>query len=726
MSSAEDFNRHELFENRELSWLKFNMRVLEEAQDENVPLFERLRFVSIFSSNFDEFFMIRVGSLHDQTLLKEPAVDSRTGMTAQEQLDAIFARAKQMIPQKDNTYFNVISQLSMQGIEQVSLSNLSGEDYAFLENYFINEVEPLVSAQVIDKHHPFPFLRNKDIYVGVHLASKKKFIQLGIIPVSNCFERVVYLPDNSGEGHIRFVLIEDLVWLFADRIFKNYKVLDKTIFRITRNADINADEAYYDEEVDFRAVMSELVKKRKKLTAVRLELFNEVNVDLMEYICSKLELPQERVFITKSPLDFSFVGQLEDKINHEQHKNLFFEPLTPQQSPMIQRDVPIMKQLLKSDLFLSYPYESIDPFIRLLNEAAQDSGVVSIKITLYRVASNSKVIEALVKAAENGKDVLVVVELRARFDEENNIGWSKRLEDAGCTVIYGLDEYKVHSKLLLITRKSGNKIEYYTQIGTGNYNEKTSKLYTDYCFMTSKREIGSDASVVFNSLATGNLVEYANQLLVAPLCLKSKVIELIDREIACAKSGADAKIMIKINSLSDKTIINKLIEASEAGVKIDMIIRGICCLRSGIKGHTDNITIHSIVGRFLEHSRVYVFGVGERQKLYIASADFMTRNTERRVEVGVPITDASIKKRILDMMDVMMRDNVKRRVQMKNGEYERVHNENAPLDSQLYFYNSAYLASKKTEPKPKEKLLSHQRKVLSKYINKYIFKDKIK
>ncbi len=702
MSVNDSFNRFELYENRELSWLRFNMRVLEEAQDENVPLYERLRFVSIFCSNFDEFFMIRVGSLHDQTLLKEPAVDSRTGMTAQEQLDAIFARAKQMVPQKDNTYFNIMSQLSIQGVEQVSLSNLSGEDYAFLENYFHNEIEPLVSPQVIDKHHPFPFLRNKDIYVGVHLGSNKKFVQLGIIPVSNCFERVVYLPDNSGEDHIRFVLVEDLIWLFADRVFKNYKVLDKTIFRITRNADINVDEAYYDEEVDFRAVMSELVKKRKKLTAVRLELFNSVNVDLMEYICSKLELSDDKVFITRSPLDLSFVGELEDKINHKKYENLFYNPLTPQPSAMVQKDVPIMKQLLKNDLFLSYPFESIEPFIRLLNEAAEDKDVVSIKITLYRVASNSQVIGALVKAAENGKDVLVVVELRARFDEENNIGWSKRLEDAGCTVIYGLDDYKVHSKLLLITKKSGNRIEYYTQIGTGNYNEKTSKLYTDFCFMTSRQEIGSDASVVFNCLSTGNLVDYSNQLLVAPLCLKNKIVELIDREIACAKSGADARIIVKINSLSDKIIINKLIEASEAGVKIDMIIRGICCLRSGVKNHTDNITIHSIVGRFLEHSRIYVFGVGERQKIYIASADFMTRNTERRVEVGVPIADVSIRNRILHMLDIMMRDNVKRRVQMENGDYEHVRDGDEKLDSQIYFYEEAYKNAKLAQENPQK------------------------
>lgn len=695
---AEEFNRLQLYENRELSWLRFNMRVLEEAQDEGVPLFERLRFVSIFTSNLDEFFMIRVGSLHDQTLLKRPLPDSRTGMSPAQQIAAIFDRAKQMIPRKDHTYFNIMSQLATRNIEQVSLSNLSKEELGFLEKYFAAEVMPLLSAQVIDKHHPFPFLRNKELYVGVHLATKGNFVKLGIIPVSGGFDRMLFLPAPSGS--LRFVLVEDLIWLFADRVFKNYKVLDKTIFRVTRNADINVEEALYDEDVDFRYVMSELLKKRKKLTAVRLELYNSVNVELMKTLCARLELSQEHVFITKCPLDFSFVGELEDHISRETSADLFYEPLSPQNSPAVVRDIPMMRQIAKNDILLSYPYESIEPFIRLLNEAAQDNSVVSIKITLYRVASNSKVIDALIRAAENGKDVLVVVELRARFDEENNIGWSKQLEEAGCTVIYGLDEYKVHSKLLLITRKVGNHVEYFTQIGTGNYNEKTSRLYTDYSLMTADRDIGADASIVFNCLSIGSLVEYSKKLLVSPLCLKSKVIQMIDGEIACAKSSAGGRIVIKLNSLSDKVLIDKLIEASEAGVKIDLIIRGICCLHSGIPGHTDTITVHSVVGRFLEHARIYVFGEGERQRVYISSADFMTRNTERRVEVAAPIQSPALRQRLLEMLDVMMRDTVKRRVQQPDGDYIHVTSEEEPLDSQLYFSRQAYERARLAQEAP--------------------------
>lgn len=684
-----------LYENRELSWLKFNQRVLEEAEDSSVPLFERLKFVAIFASNLDEFYMIRVGSLYDQSQLKHPERENKTNMTPSEQLAAIYEETRRILPRKDMAYFNILSQLSKNQVTQLSLQNLSAEEYDFLELYFEKEIRPLISPQIIDKHHPFPFLKNKEIYIGVHLATKGTFVKLGIVPASGYFDRIIYLPGDT----IKFILVEDLIWLFADKIFNNYRIIDKTIFRITRNADINPDEALYDEEIDFRDAMKDMIKRRRKLAAVRLELFSSINVNLMHYLCSMLELREEQTFITGAPLDLSFAFALEEKLRRMKRDALFYEERVPQPSPFIGPAEPMMRQILRGDLFLSYPYESIAPFIRLLEEAASAPEVASVKITLYRVAKNSQVVNALIKAAENGKDVLVVVELRARFDEENNIGWSKRLEDAGCTVIYGLDGYKVHSKLLLITIKNRNHISYITQIGTGNYNEKTSRLYTDFSLMTANKQIGLDASVVFNGLSLGSTVESASVLMVAPKCLRANIVEYIDKEIAFAEQGQEARLFIKMNSLSDKTLIDKLIEASHAGVKITLIVRGICCLRSGVPGYTDNITVKSIVGRYLEHARVYVFGVGERRTVYISSADFMTRNTERRVEVAAPIYDAQIQKRILDILYLQDSDTVKARLQMPDGTYERpVLAPNAPrINSQDVQLESAYEQAQKPQ-----------------------------
>lgn len=675
----------ECYDNRELSWLKFNERVLEEASDKSVPLCERLMFAAIFQSNLDEFFMIRVGSLYDRTLVGSDERENKTDMTCSEQLEAIFKRTAELAPMRDAAYKGVMTELEKHGVEQVDFSALDDKEESYLKVYFTTEILPLISPQVIDKRHPFPFLKNKEIYAVAHLESKSS-VKLAIVPASGSFSRIIFLP---GSKH-RFMLVEELILHYMPLIFEHYKILDKSLMRITRNADINMEEALYDHDVDLRDVMSELLKKRKKLSPVRMELSRKLGSEAVDYLCEKLELSKEQVFRLKSPLDLSFVyplrGKLEDSL-----PLLFFGRADPQNSCELIKDAPMIPQILRRDILLSYPFESIKPFLRLLMEAANDPSVVSVKITLYRVASNSKVIDALIAAAENGKDVLVLVELRARFDEENNIGWSQRLERAGCNVIYGPESLKVHSKLLLITRKTNSgKIEYITQVGTGNYNEKTSALYTDLSLMTANQDIGAEASMVFNALSTSSLVEHTSRLLVAPLCLQNKIIDMIDNEITAAKRGEEAFIGLKLNSLTDKTLMDKLVEASQSGVKVRMVIRGICCLVAGIEGLTDNIEITSIVGRYLEHSRIYIFGTPERRKIYISSADFMTRNTLRRVEVAVPIYDNHVRNRIMHIFDVLIRDNVKARKMAPDGTYSHVKTDGEPVDAQATFIREAY------------------------------------
>lgn len=677
----------ECYDNRELSWLKFNERVLEEASDKSVPLCERLMFAAIFQSNLDEFFMIRVGSLYDRTLVDAEDRDNKTDMTCAQQLEAIFKRTAELVPMRDEAYRGIMSELEKHSVEQVDFRVLSKEEESYLRVYFTTEILPLISPQVIDKRHPFPFLKNKEIYAVAHLESKSS-VKLAIVPASGSFSRIIFLPGTGAKQ--RFMLVEELILHYMPLIFEHYKILDKSLMRITRNADINMEEALYDHDVDLRDMMSELLKKRKKLSPVRMELSRKLGGEAVAYLCEKLELKPEQVFRMKSPLDLSFVYALRSRLA-DSLPLLFFGRADPQSSCEVIKDAPMIPQILRRDILLSYPFESIRPFLRLLMEAANDPDVVSIKITLYRVASNSKVIDALIAAAENGKDVLVLVELRARFDEENNIGWSQRLEHAGCSVIYGPESIKVHSKLLLITRKtSGGKIEYITQIGTGNYNEKTSALYTDLSLMTADQEIGAEAASVFNALSTNSLVEHTSRLLVAPLCLQNHIIEMIDDEIAVAKSGGEAFIGLKLNSLTDKTLMDKLVEASQSGVKIRMVIRGICCLVAGIEGYTDNIVITSIVGRYLEHSRIYIFGSPERRKIYISSADFMTRNTLRRVEVAVPIYDNHVRNRIMHIFDVLIRDNVKARIMLPDGTYTHVETEGEPVDSQSAFIKEAY------------------------------------
>lgn len=673
-----------IYMNRELSWLKFNERVLEEAENQEVPLCERLTFASIYQSNLDEFFMVRVGSLYDQTLLDKKICENKTGMTSQEQIDAILKQTKLINKRKEAVYEELMARVAEQGIRILRFNELDEDGARYLEGYFKSEIAPLISPTVIGRRQPFPFLKNKEIYAAAVLGAKGKKDRLGIIPcTSNIFGRLIAVPGMPGT----YMLAEELILHFAPVVFKGYKIKSKSLLRITRNADIDAD-ALYDEDLDYREFMAGLIKQRKKLAPIRLELSRDMDKKGIAVLCEYLEMDENHVFMSSTPLDLSFVFQIQDLLR--KNPELYFPKRTPQKSDQFQDGKSIIAQIKEEDKLLSYPYESIRPFLHLLTEAAEDPDVISIKMTLYRVAKQSKVVEALIEATENGKEVVVLVELRARFDEENNIEWSRRLEDAGCQVIYGLDGYKVHSKLCLITRKNAGQVEYITQIGTGNYNEKTSRLYTDLSLMTSNVEIGLEASNVFQTLSKGEVVEHTRHLLVAPKCLQNKVLGMLDEEIAHARNGEEAYAGFKLNSLTDKKIIDKLIEASEAGVKIDMIIRGICCLIPGVEGKTENIRIISIVGRFLEHSRIYIFGSKERRKYYIASADFMTRNTVRRVEVAAPVYNDKLKTKLQEMFDVMLSDNQKARKLEADGNYHRVSNDLTPVNAQEYFYAEAY------------------------------------
>ena len=673
-----------IYMNRELSWLKFNERVLEEAENPENPLCERLTFASIYQSNLDEFYMVRVGSLVDQMLLAKDIRENKTNMTPKEQLDAILARTKKLNRKRDVVYEEIMESLEEYGVHMLNFHKIEKEDRNYLERYFEAEVAPVISPSIVGKRQPFPFLRNKEIYAVVVLETKKGKEKLGIIPCSSAgIQRLIPVPGKTGT----YMLSEELILHFVSKIFKGYHIKAKSLLRITRIADIDAD-ALYDEDLDYREFMVELIKARKKLAPIRLELSREMDGDVVETLCEYLEVDKNFVFRGDIPLDLSFVFQIQDGLR--KRTELFYEKRIPQKSPMFNSHEPILDQIAKKDRFLSYPYESIKPFLTMLHEAANDEDVVSIKMTLYRVAKQSKVVEALIEAAENGKEVFVLVELKARFDEENNIGWSRLLEDAGCHVIYGLDGYKVHSKLCQIVKKKDGNVEYYTQIGTGNYNEKTARLYTDLSLMTADPKIGTEAARVFQALAMGETVEDMEHLLVAPKCLQNKVLAMIDEEIEHAKVGEQAYIGLKMNSLTDKRIMNKLVEASCAGVHIDMVVRGICCLIPGVKGQTENIHIISIVGRFLEHSRIYIFGTQERAKIYISSADFMTRNTLRRVEVAAPIEDPDIRMQIQEMFVTMLSDNRKARTMNNKGNYKIEPSDNAPLNSQEVFLEQAY------------------------------------
>ena len=679
------------YDNRELSWLKFNLRCLEEAMDgKNVPLGERLSFLSIFQSNLDEFYMVRCGALYDQRHSSQP--ENKTQMTAREQLDAILVKTAELLRLRDETWRALRRDLREQGVELPHIRELTGREKRDMEAYFAKEVQPLLSPQIISPRRPFPFLQNKEIYLFVSLISKntKRF---GLVQCSvSQLPRLIRLGKDSG----RYLLLEELIAHFAPRLFDRYRIGCSALVRVVRNADLSI-ETMLDEsdeaDNDYRHKMKDMLKQRRKLCPIKLEYTGEMDEETLDALCGYLPLSRKQVFRSDSPLEMSVTGQLQDLLRG--NRSLFYARRVPQNSPMIDSERPMIAQIEKRDVLLFYPYESMRPMLRLLAEAAKDRRVASIRMTLYRVAKNSQIVEALCHAAENGKEVTVLVELRARFDEENNIGWSNVLEDSGCRVFYGLDGYKTHSKLCLITYRDAGETKYITQIGTGNNNESTARLYTDLSLMTASRSIGQEAAQVFNALSMGQFVTGCKQLLVAPLELQSGVCELIRAEAAKARAGRRAEIALKLNSLTDKVVIDELIRAGQAGVKIRMLIRGICCLVPGITGYTENITVHSIVGRYLEHARIYMFGAsGEGRKIYISSADFMTRNTTRRVEVAVQILDSAVQARLVDIFETSFADNVKTRVMLPDGTYSRVSPAagEEPLNSREDFFNRAYAA----------------------------------
>lgn len=686
----------DLYINRELSWLKFNERVLEEAEAMDTPLFERLRFVSIFNSNLDEFYMIRVGSLYDRSLIKVKRKDDKTGMNAEEQLDAVFARTRELLPRRDLAYSFIIKELSRLGLQYVNINKMSSKQLSIAKYNFELHYQPLLAPQIIDNKHPFPHLVNKEIYVGVLLKTKTKATRhFGLIPVSKMFERLVVFKENNKTC---FLLSEELIQYFASTVFDIYDVIDSTIFRLTRNADIEVNEGLYDEDLDYREMMKKLIKKRNRLAPVRLEISSSISKEFRDYLFSKLSITDRQLFICHSPMDLSFIGRLENHIDKRHFDTIMYPPRTPQACASLNSGDPVIKQVLKKDALINVPFETIQPIVRLLREAAYDKRVVSIKITLYRLARESQIIDALTAAAENGKQVTALVELKARFDESNNIGWATTLEDVGCNVLYGVDDYKVHSKLILITFKDGNSIRHITYVGTGNFNEITAKVYTDLGILTANKTLAQDAEKVFKNLTLSNIHATYDHLLVAPQSYKNKLLRCIDIEISAHRSSGDGHIICKFNSLTDKDFIDKFYQASRAGVKIDLIIRGICCLRSGVPGISENINVISIVGRFLEHSRIFWFrhGTDHQPALFIGSGDLMTRNTERRVEIAIPVYDPAIRKRLENILEISLRDNVKARRLLPDGSYVNVEQTEGgeKINSQTYLYDEAYEAAK--------------------------------
>ena len=654
-------------QNRELSWLQFNARVLAEAQDENVPLLERLKFLSIFTSNLDEFYMIRVGSLGDIAAVDKTGVDNKSGLTAREQLERIYAATTPLYEQRDQAFAEVEQRLAGEGLCHVAMADLTQAEQKQVKHYFRTTVQPILSPQIVDSHHPFPHLGSKVLHVGV-LLGRKKGETLGLIPVPASLPPVVYLQEQPG----RYVLLEEILLAYADAVFSMYDVLERTLFCITRNADINLDDEPFNPvqdkpEVDVRAKMEKLLRRRSRLSVVRLELARPISSHFLEYFRSRFGVADKQIFLSrKAPLDLSYVFGLGDFFPEAHRAALSDHPFTPQQPAMLRPGQSLLRAAQKQDILLSYPYESMEPFLQMIREAANARDVVSIRITIYRLARQAKLVEYLCAAAENGKDVTVLIELRARFDEQNNIDWSERLEEAGCKVIYGFEEYKVHSKICLITRNDRGIMRHITQVGTGNYNEKTAKQYTDVSLVTASETIGADAAEFFKNMALGNLDGNYQRLLVAPNSFKNRILAMMDEQIALGNQGY---ILLKFNSLTDIDIIRKLSEASCAGVKVEMIVRGICCLRPGVPGKTENITVISIVGRYLEHSRIFCFGRGENEKMYIGSADFMTRNTVRRVEIACPIDSPEVRRRLHGILDAMLRDSVKARVLQADGSY---------------------------------------------------------
>ena len=668
-------------QNRELSWLRFNQRVLEEARDLSVPLLERMKFVAIFTSNLDEFFMIRVGSLYDMVMLEDVSVDARSGMNAAEQLEAIYDAVQPLYEERNRTYISIKKQLHPYGVCGLSFDELEEDEKQYVKKYFTEQVLPVLSPQIVDANHPFPHLLNNELYVIAKMQSGEKTM-VGIVPVPQFISEIIYLP---GAG-IRYIRMEKVLMEYLELIFEQYGVSERNYVRVTRNADVSPADSF-DEQEDFRYRMKQALHRRRRLAAVRLEVANELTEEMEKYLCEKLYLAPNQIYVTKMPMKLDYIYSIIAKLPQSMKRSLVEPPFFPQPSKYVQEGS-MMRQVKKKDIILSYPYESMDPFLRLVKEASRDPNVMTIKITIYRLAKKTRLVEYLCAAAENGKEVTVLIELRARFDEQNNIDWSERLEEAGCHVIYGLEGHKVHSKVCLITYRNRNEIQYITQIGTGNYNEHTAAQYTDLSLMTANKEIGEDASAYFKNMSIGNLTGHYKHFLVSPTNLKKSILELIDGEIAKKEQG---RIVMKMNSVTDMDFIQKIAEASQAGVKVDLIVRGICCILPGVKGVTENLTITSIVGRYLEHSRIFCFGIGKEQKMYIGSADMMTRNTERRIEVLCPILDASIKERLNAMLEVMFSDNMKSREMLSDGSYVLKDRTGKEIVSQEYFMREAML-----------------------------------
>ena len=694
-------------QNRELSWLRFNQRVLEEAQDESVPLLERMKFVSIFTSNLEEFFMIRVGSLYDMAEADNKKGDSKSGMTPKEQLDAIYTAVAPLYKERDKTYAEIKKQLAAYGICALNMKELENPEKKYLKKYFKEQILPILSPQIVDANHPFPHLLNNQIYVVANLRQQGVGgAMMGIVPVPEFVSDIVVLPGHD----VRYVRMEKVIMEYMELVFEQYQVSDKNYIRVTRNADVSPDDEAFADNDDFRYIMRETLHKRRRMAVVRLEVASPLEKEMEKYLCEKFKITQKCIFRTKMPMKLDFIFSLIDKVPVSMKHSLTDESFSPQPSASL-AEGSVMAQVKKHDVLLSYPYESMDPFLQLIREAAADPDVMTIKITIYRLAKKSRLVEYLCAAAENGKEVTVLIELRARFDEQNNIDWSERMEEAGCRVIYGFEGYKVHSKICLITYRSRNEIRYITQIGTGNYNEKTAKLYTDYSLITGNQSIGEDASVFFKNMAIGNLAGVYQHLIVSPTGLKQKVLMLMDEEI---RKGKEGRILMKMNSVTDVDFIRKAAEASKAGVKVELIVRGICCILPGIPGETENLSVTSIVGRYLEHPRVFVFGRGEEQKVYIGSADMMTRNTEKRVEVACPIYDEQIKKRLVRYLNIMLADNVKAREMLSDGTYRKKQGGERKICAQEYFMKEALNAKHPVKTEQKKGVFSRLRKYFRK------------
>ena len=688
-------------QNRELSWLKFNQRVLEEAKDSSVPLLERMKFVSIFTSNLDEFFMIRVGSLYDMSLTDNSTIDSRSGMNPKEQLDAIFAAVAPLYKERDKTYSEIKKLLNPYGVCGLSIKELEQQEKKYVKKYFKDQILPILSPQIVDANHPFPHLLNKELYVIASLKQNGTSM-IGIVPVPQFVSDILYLPGHD----IRYIRMEKVIMEYLDVVFDKYEVSNKNYICVTRNADVSPDDEALEINDDFRLLMQETLHKRRRMAVVRMETAESLDKELEKYFCDKFKITPAQIYRTKMPMKLDYIFSIMDKVPASLKRSLVDEPFTPQPSRYL-TDGKVIPQVKKKDILLSYPYESMDPFLRMIKEAAYDPTVLTIRITIYRLAKKARLVEYLCAAAENGKEVTVLIELRARFDEQNNIDWSERLEEAGCRVIYGFEGYKVHSKICLITYRNRNNIEYITQVGTGNYNEKTATMYTDVSLITADRRIGEDAAIFFKNMSIGNLNGSYKHIIVSPTSLKPKVLALMDEEI---KKGTNGRIIMKMNSVTDVDFIQKVSEASNAGVKVDLIVRGICCILPGVKGYTENLRVTSIVGRYLEHPRIFLFGTGADQKIYIGSADMMTRNTEKRVEVACPVYDETIRKQLTHMLKIMLADNVKARELKSDGKYYKKEKGTSKVNSQEYFMREA-ITVRHPEGRTKESFVDKIRKI---------------